>query len=333
MEFGLRASVSNICNMNCCYCPRGTSMEDYSPFGLKNSGLKTEDYVKVLTTLTSAVNFSSVSLTGGEPLLNCDLFAIASAVRPHVQRLELNTNGLLLDPTKYDLMKNQFDRVKISLDCVDDKLFNTITGINHVNALHKVKNAILLVRDSGVDVAVNCVVMKSTIGGLDELISWTQRQGVRLHLLDFYYSDERIEIWGREFYPLEKLIPDLTKLLGEPEQEDIFGCKFLSFHPKQGSGVVRLKTSFSGTMRADKCLSCISYCQEGLYAFKLSLKGWVTTCPSIRQQDGVLLSPDMAKEQVEHTVRGLVADLCGAKRTMDSFSVFVSRNRLSMPQP
>jgi MoaA/NifB/PqqE/SkfB family radical SAM enzyme len=305
-------------------------MEEYSPFGLGTRGLSTDDYIKVLTNIAQAVPFSAISLTGGEPLANRDLAKISAAIRPYTPKLELNTNGVMLSKERWAALRPYYDRVKISMDSVDPERFAEITQLKMPNGLQKVQDAIRRVRDNGTEVAVNCVVMNSTLTGLSEVIEWAKKENVRLHLLDFYFTNERKTNWKDEFVPLESIIPTLTAKYGEPKKEDIFGCTFLTFNFESSQAPTRLKTSFSGTMRSDRCNVCPHYCQEGLYGLKLSQKGWLTSCPSNEEKDGLLIDPNWNIEETKNRASWLINDINSAKLISSSFKEMLKRNNLEM---
>lgn len=326
VPFGLRASVSSICNMDCSYCPRHTSMEDYTPQVHRDHAIGYEGYRSVLVSLLSALRFTSVSLTGGEPLTNPHLPDILERIRPLVQRLELNTNGLLVTPRRWDRLAPFVDRVKISLDTLDEALFKEVTQAAGHNPLRKVLRALETITDSGVEVALNCVVSRDTLATLDELIAFAVERSIRLHLLDYYFTEERRGNWQRQFVPLESVMPSLDRRFGIPNPEPIFGCGFYSY--PAGDTVIRVKTSYSGTMRAPRCATCSHYCQEGMYGLKLSTHGWVTTCPSNEVEDGVLLTPAMDAEQVYATLAPLLADLDATTHQPDSMAELIDRQGL-----
>lgn len=332
MSFSLRASVANICNMDCVYCPRWTSMEDYSPQGLDAPGLRHDDYVRVLTNLAQAIPLTTISLTGGEPLVNNRLHEIAAAVRPHTKRLELNTNGILLTRDRWRQLRPYFDRVKISMDSVDAGQFARITGLKSASSLQRVQDAIRMVRDDGVELAVNCVAMKSNMAQIPDVIAWARENHVRLHLLDFYYTKERCQKWQDEFVPLESIMPMLAEQYGKPQVDDVFGCLFLAFNFESGSSVLRIKTSYSGTMRSERCHRCTHFCQEGLYGIKLSQKGWVTSCPSDAPEDGVMVRPGWNVDETRQAIDWIVKDIGSARLMPDSFRVFIDRNHLKSPE-
>jgi molybdenum cofactor biosynthesis enzyme MoaA len=337
VSFSLRASVSATCNMDCAYCPRSTSMEDYTPDIYRGRGVGHDGYCQVLTGLLSALRFSAVSLTGGEPLTNPRLPEIVERVRPLARRLELNTNGLLLTQERWQRLAPLVDMVKISLDTLDEHLFKHVTQAAGRNPLQRVLQAVEIIADSGVELALNCVVSRDTISTLDELIAFAIDHGVRLHLLDYYFTEERRANWQCQFIPIESVMPRLQRRFGPPEAQPIFGCGFYSYDA--GGTVVRVKTSYSGTMRAPRCAMCSHYCQEGVYGLKLSTDTWATTCPSNELEDGVLLQPEMSPAQIHATLAPLLADLRDAAHQPKSMQAMIIRRNLqldrdqSMPSP
>jgi hypothetical protein len=56
--------------MACHYCPRFTSMEDYTPDKYRNRGITHDHYMPIFTGLLRVLRFSQVSLTGVEPTIN-----------------------------------------------------------------------------------------------------------------------------------------------------------------------------------------------------------------------------------------------------------------------
>jgi molybdenum cofactor biosynthesis enzyme MoaA len=245
VQFSLRASVAATCNMACTYCPRYSSMEDYTPAIYRERGIVHEQYCSMLVALLSALRLSAVSLTGGEPTANPRLHEIARCARPLTDRLELNTNGLLITASRWQRLAS---------------LFKHITKAAGSNPLARVLRAIETIAESGADLVLNCVVCRDTLPTLDMLMDFAARRGLRLHLLDFYFTEERRDVWQEQFIPLESIMPKLENRLGAPEQEAIFGCGFYRYDIPARRGTrptaVRIKTSYSGTMRAPRCQRC-----------------------------------------------------------------------------
>jgi hypothetical protein len=182
-------------------------------------------------------------------------------------------------------------------------------------------------------------VSRSTVDSLEALSEYAATRGLRLHLLDYYFTEERRDGWEREFVPLESLMPWLRERYGDPEPQPIFGCGFYDYDASSVPGsapgaVVRIKTSFSGSMRAPRCARCPRYCQEGMFGLKLSTDGWLTTCPSNEINDGVLLEPGMTPSEVHGAAGRLINDLAVAEYVPDSMQILLERRQLSVhPRP
>jgi molybdenum cofactor biosynthesis enzyme MoaA len=325
--FALRASVASRCNMACVYCPQPTQ-EDLTPDRFRNRGLSHEDYLVILRNLLEVVSFEKISFTGGEPLLNHRLHEILHEVRPRISQLELNTNGVLLTPQRWKEIAPYLDQVKISIDTIDPHEFQRITKFKTADGLTKVLAAIETVRDSGVELVLNGVVMKSNLERIFDLIEFVAAHRLRLHLLDFNYTEQCREVWEKEFVPNELLMKMLSEKFGASFEVPRFGCGYFEYYPAEDA-VVRVRTSFSGSMRSARCGGCPYYCQTGIFGLRLSSDGWVTYCYSTAEIDGVLLEPTMSQTEVRRAVEKLVSDVTSAKHVDDSFIVMLDRLKLN----
>ncbi|MBA4603653.1 radical SAM protein [Thermoactinomyces mirandus] len=329
LPYNIRISIVSACNMACVYCPRYTSMENYTPSQHKQRELSTEEFFTMVSNLLQGVKFNSISITGGEPFLNPDIDKIIKAIRPYAFQLELNTNGSVVNYKKWEQIAPFLDVVKISMDTVNKELFNSITQVTSSRTLDKVMGFIDNVLEKGIKVVVNSVVSKINMEHIDELIDWASNKGVNIHFLDFYFTEEVRSFWEENFIPVEAIMPLLEERFGVPQEDHSYGCAF--FRYKTGPNTyIRIKSSFAGTMRSEKCENCSVYCQEGLYAVKLSREGWATVCPSDLEEDGNLLSPEMGIEKAYHAVRGLLKELDRAKSKQDSFQELIKKQHLKV---
>jgi GTP 3',8-cyclase len=119
----LRVSVTPRCNLRCSYCdPLGMGHKD--PLG-------TVSVVDVRHVVEAAVGLgmTSVRFTGGEPLLRRELpEMIAHARAAGVEDVAITTNATLLKRRLPELLDAGLQRVNISLDAVDEAVFNRTTG-------------------------------------------------------------------------------------------------------------------------------------------------------------------------------------------------------------
>jgi molybdenum cofactor biosynthesis enzyme MoaA len=315
----VRASVWPKCNLNCIYCPVSEGMENRVPDTFAGNKLTTPEYLRNLVAISKA-GVGGVSFTGGEPTLRADLGHLIQTVRPYFERVELTTNGVRLASVA-DAVKANVDLLKVSLDSPDPDMVQQMTG--HKDAFRHAVAAINWAVQNGVNLGVNVVVMRSTLTKIDKIIEYVRSltlnssSAVYLSLLDFYYSPSRRQEWLQEFVPTSSVLEQLYVRFGNPTIHDRFGCRFYWF---DADGLrIRLKDSFSATMRADKCGKCPSYCQEGVYGVKHSAEGWFTTCPSNDENKGVYLNRNLNDDELAEKVELVLVDVKSAVLEHRSF--------------
>lgn len=325
----VRASVWPKCDLVCGYCPVEEGMENRVPLPLAGRRLTTEEYLRNLAAIAAA-GVRGVSFTGGEPTLRPDLADLLAGARPLFDRVELTTNGAKLAKVA-DVVAGHVDLLKVSLDAVDADAVAALTGRGHAfaNAVASIRWAV----DAGVPLGINAVLMRGTAAELDTTIDFARgltvaaTAPVHLSLLDFYYSPSRRELWQEQWLPTSAVMRLLTDRYGPPVEQDRFGCRFFWFDADGLS--VRLKDSFSATMRAPKCDGCASYCQEGIYGIKHSVEGWLTTCPSDRPDLGVHLPASLTDAELAGRVAGVLGDVHSAVAHTDSFATLCATHGLT----
>jgi cyclic pyranopterin phosphate synthase len=131
----LRISVTDRCNFRCSYCmPK--SVFDRSYQFLPHASLLTFEEITRLARLFVAHGVGKLRLTGGEPLLRKgleDLVAMLSALPgPDGKPLEitLTTNGSLLARKAAALKAAGLQRVTVSLDALDDRVFRAMNDMD-----------------------------------------------------------------------------------------------------------------------------------------------------------------------------------------------------------
>jgi molybdenum cofactor biosynthesis enzyme MoaA len=235
-------------------------------------------------------------------------------------RVELTTNGRLLSRCAEEVRRH-VDLLKVSLDSIREERVEELT--QRTRAHGDAANAIEWAVQAGVRLAINVVLMRDTLAELMEIIEWcalVRRRAVapvHLSLLDFYYSPSRRDEWVRGFVPTSQVVALLKTRYGEPTEDERFGFLFYRFDVDGLS--VMLKDSYSATRRAGKCVGCRSYCQDGIYGLRHSYEGWLTTCPSGREDLGVHLDPRLDGPQRDDRIRSVLGDVYAATPAVDSF--------------
>lgn len=120
----LRLSVTDRCNMRCCYCmpAQGVAKLEHKEM------LSYEELYKVASACV-AQGIEKIRVTGGEPLVRrglVDFLARLSRV-PGLKELVLTTNGLQLEELALPLREAGVARLNISLDSLQPETFARIT--------------------------------------------------------------------------------------------------------------------------------------------------------------------------------------------------------------
>jgi cyclic pyranopterin phosphate synthase len=157
----LRISVTDRCNFRCTYCmPREVFGHDFQ--FLPRADLLTFEEITRLARLFVAAGVAKIRITGGEPLLRRDLQRLLGMLGElrgdGLTDLTLTTNGSLLARSAAGLRAAGLDRVTVSLDSLDDEVFQ---GMNDVRfPVARVLAGIDAAAAAGLPVKVNMVVQR-----------------------------------------------------------------------------------------------------------------------------------------------------------------------------
>lgn len=171
----LRISVTDRCNLRCCYCmPEGVQ-----DVGMKNI-LTFEEIWEIVRTGVS-LGITHIRITGGEPLVRKGCVDLIRGIReiPGVETITMTTNGVLLGNYGKQLKKAGVDGVNISLDTLDPKEFYKITGKRE---LQEVLAGIRAAKTAGLPVKLNAVNRKE----LDPipLVRYAQEENLPLRFIE-----------------------------------------------------------------------------------------------------------------------------------------------------
>lgn len=147
----LRISVTDKCNLRCKYCmpPEGVERIPHGEI------LSLEELARVVK-IMAGLGVRYVRFTGGEPLVRKNLVRLIREVHEleGIQEIALTTNGVLLEEQLSALLEAGLGAVNISLDTVNPRTFQEITG---TDACARVLSAIEKSAASGIHTKVNCV--------------------------------------------------------------------------------------------------------------------------------------------------------------------------------
>lgn len=125
----LRISVTDKCNFRCPYCmPEAIFGEKYE--FLKREQLLTFEEITRLTRIITGLGAVKVRITGGEPLLRRDVEQLVAMLAQieGVEDMAMTTNAALLTPKLAVLKEAGLQRLTISLDSLDEAVFQHMNG-------------------------------------------------------------------------------------------------------------------------------------------------------------------------------------------------------------
>jgi GTP 3',8-cyclase len=184
----LRVSITDRCNYKCVYCRTGENGAQYPE-------LKIEEYLRLIE-LFVGLGIAKVRLTGGEPLLRRGLLdlirelARMRTIEGQPLDIAVTTNGHLLDGLAAPLKAAGLARVTVSMDAVDETIFERITRVP--GSFRAVLNGVRAARAACLaPLKINCVLLR---GFNDDQIEGFAR----------FAREEHVVVRFIEFMPLEE---------------------------------------------------------------------------------------------------------------------------------
>ncbi len=184
----LRVSITDRCNYKCVYCRTGEVGAQYPELGI-------DEYLRLIRLFVD-LGITKVRLTGGEPLLRrgiVDLVRELSALRTvHGEPLSLalTTNGHLLEGLAEPLRAAGLDRVTVSMDAVDQAVFERITRVpgSYLAVLGGVRAA----RAAGLTpLKINCVLLRGfNDDQVEGFAHFAREEGVIVRFIEFMPLEE-----------------------------------------------------------------------------------------------------------------------------------------------
>lgn len=171
----LRISVTDRCNLRCCYC---------MPEGVQDVGMKnilTFEEIWEIVRAGVSLGITHIRITGGEPLVRKGCVDLIRGIReiPGVETITMTTNGVLLGNYGKQLKEAGVDGANISLDTLDPEEFYKITGKRE---LQEVLAGIRAAKTAGLPVKLNAVNRKE----LDPipLVRYAQEENLPLRFIE-----------------------------------------------------------------------------------------------------------------------------------------------------
>jgi cyclic pyranopterin phosphate synthase len=210
----LRISITDKCNLRCTYCNPIDLPKGY--FSKTNKMLPYE--IEQIAKLFVKNGITKIRLTGGEPLVRKDAEEIIQRLSNLNIELAITTNGVYVNEYIDVFKQANIKSVNVSLDTLNRKKNQLITGRDEFN---KVFENINLLLQNQFKVKVNMVVMKqNNENEILDFVEWTKEQPLHVRFIEFMpFSGNK---WSNDkvFSYKEILLLIKTKYEFTPLQQD-----------------------------------------------------------------------------------------------------------------
>nr|WP_202409638.1 MULTISPECIES: GTP 3',8-cyclase MoaA [Halobacillus] len=263
----LRISVIDKCNFRCSYCmPAEIFGPDY-PFLPEKERLSFDEIIR-LVHIFARFGVEKIRLTGGEPLLRKDLDELIRRIRriDGIKDIALTTNAVMLVKQAEKLKAAGLDRVNISLDAIEDEVFQKTNGRGVKT--DPVLRGIEAARKAGLAIKINMVVKK----GMNEdqilpMARYFKETGDNLRFIEFMEVGNH-NGWNMDAVVSKKSIVDAIhkEMPLIPADANYYGEVASRYQYKDGSGEIGIISSVTEAF----CSSCTRA--------RLSADGQLYTC-------------------------------------------------------
>lgn len=227
MEFKLRISVTDRCNLRCIYC----KPQIYLKKAL-NEILSFEEIYNICAFFSSNFNLNTIKITGGEPLSRKDIHKLLGMLKGlKFKRLSITTNGILLEEKINLLKENGLDDLNLSLDTLKPDKFKKITG----GELGKVLRGLEKTLKAKIPVKINFVLIRGINDDeILDLLKWSWDLGVFLRFIEFMPFKSNI-LWKKDLLVDRDEILRTISSLDEFKEKEREGVT-IKYFSKNGKG-------------------------------------------------------------------------------------------------
>jgi GTP 3',8-cyclase len=204
----LRVSITDRCNYKCVYCRTGEAGPQYPE-------LKIEEYLRLIE-LFVGLGVTKVRLTGGEPLLRRGLIQMVEelarlrTIDGEPLDLALTTNGHLLDSMAAPLKAAGLNRITVSMDAVDERIFERITRVP--GSFKAVLAGVRAARTARLTpLKINCVLLRGfNDDQIEGFARFAREEDVVVRFIEFMPLEED-RLWSPEIVvPLKEIVDRLS---------------------------------------------------------------------------------------------------------------------------
>ncbi|MFM0347279.1 GTP 3',8-cyclase MoaA [Paraburkholderia sp. RL17-347-BIC-D] len=297
----LRISVTDRCNFRCVYCmPKEVFGKDYA--FLPRRELLSFEEIERAARVFVGLGVEKIRLTGGEPLLRKDLeYLVERLARLRTPcgadiDLTLTTNGSLLSRKAQSLRNAGMKRITVSLDSIDETVFQRMNGVGFPAAL-VLEGIGAALRVGFAPVKVNMVVKRGVNDAqILPVAGHFRGSGVQVRFIEY------MDVGTSNGWNVESVVPssEVVRCIDSvfplvPTGRDKSSDTSMRFHYADGQGEIGVISSVTQPF----CGDCTR--------LRLSADGRLYTC--LFATHGLDIRSPVRDECTDETLRRLVAEL------------------------
>ncbi len=181
----LRLSITDVCNFRCNYClPDGYQCENDRDF------LSLTE-IKRLVAGFAQLGTEKIRITGGEPSLRKDLPKIIAACKQTqgIKKVAITSNGYKLTEHLPQWLSAGIDAINISIDSLDPRMFQAITGHNKLSTI--LDGIDMALADGRPSIKVNTVLMREyNANDLQSYFAWLKNTPITLRFIELMQTGD-----------------------------------------------------------------------------------------------------------------------------------------------
>lgn len=283
----LRISLTDKCNLRCNYC-----MPSEHYVGLANKLMMSSEEILSIASTFVKLGVNKIRLTGGEPLVRKDIAEILVGLKKLDCRLDITSNGILLDRYWDELKASGISTLNLSIDTLNREKFKEIAKRDE---LARVLGNIQKASDLGFKVKLNCVVIANF--NEDEILDFvelTKDRDIDVRFIEFMpFNDNKWE-WHK--------VVSLKKIL-EPIKAK-YEFERLEDHPSSTSKNFKVK-GYEGSFGVISSVTS-PFC-SGCNRMRLTADGKMRNC-LFSKTEFDLLSAYRNGENIESVITACLTD-------------------------
>jgi len=168
-------AYDTVCNLKCKHCCIENMKYDAPVLTIEN--------VRKLANQADELGISQMNLAGGEPLMFKEFDELIKAINPNKFYIGLDTNGLLInDKSAQHLKEIGVDKVKVSIDSIDEDLHN---DNRNAKVYKRAIESIFIAKKAGLHAIVNTVATNVNVrdGQMERLAKFGQDNDIDINVL------------------------------------------------------------------------------------------------------------------------------------------------------